>query len=770
LGQNDFSRTGTQTLRDTSFVATLNSTLSDTVVNEARFNFGKRKATFRSQNNDAVAFNITGTAFIGRELFSPVIRTENRYQYTDNVSWVTGNHTFKFGGDAAFISIPEAVFELNFAGLYNFGGVAANTFAAFPGNAPSFTPVQQYGLGFPGSYIQGFGNPVSKLNNKPFAVFAQDSWKIRPTLTFNYGVRYDYEHTDLIEPVPFTDPLSGIVLSAGDIQRAQDVLGVRQGYPRDKDNFAPRVGFAWDITGDSKTVLRAAYGLFYDHPLLAAAFNSDIADAAQQQQATLLQGSPAPTSLLNAVQAFQGTVCTGQAGNPLCPAGFRTPGVAVGTDYQFGRSRFNDQTFPGFGQLLPFTLPVSADFEYAYANQANVTLERQLSKDISFQASYLFVGAHHLPLPVDVNVVNQTLFVQNFNRYVPNRGPISFADAALAAPGLFPTTAPGTAFTNPLVPGDTLVVVVPGLIVASPTRGRIINPFAANFFRPSGPNYFLVRALTGLSPAAFNSLLAGTLATPTGVVSPFGDVNAQSSVGNSNYHAGTFEVRKRFSDNYQFLASYTWSHSIDDSSDLQTLLKPQDSRNIRADRADSLFDQRHRFVFSGVLTSPDGWRSEGGLRRVLSNFVVAPILELSSGRPFNILSGVDTNFDLQGTNDRPSVAPDGTLCVPGPTSDVPECRVPLPANGNLGRNRGITHGYASLDLRVTRNIPFGERVRLEVIAEGFNLFNRFNEAAASPFFEDVRAFGERDGAGRYYSRPTASFDPRQFQFGLRFSF
>src|SRR5205085_1388831 len=76
LGQNDFSRLGIQTLRDASFVATLNSTLSSSVVNEGRFNFGQRRATFRSENGDAVAANISGTAFFGREPFSPVIRTE----------------------------------------------------------------------------------------------------------------------------------------------------------------------------------------------------------------------------------------------------------------------------------------------------------------------------------------------------------------------------------------------------------------------------------------------------------------------------------------------------------------------------------------------------------------------------------------------------------------------------------------------------------------------------------------------------------------------
>src|SRR6266436_5516942 len=236
LGQNDFSRTGIQKLRDFSAVATLNSTLSSRMVNEARFNFGERRATFKSQNGDAVAFNVSGTAFIGRELFSPVIRTETRYEFTDNINILVGNHTFKFGGDYAAVNIPSAVFELNFAGLFNFGGLGACNLViqlcSTPGlpTPPDFTPVQQYGLGFPINFIQGFGNPVSRIDNKPMAWFAQDSWKVRRNLTLNYGVRYDYELTQQVAPVGFRDPLSGINLSASDIQAAQDAVNVQQGF------------------------------------------------------------------------------------------------------------------------------------------------------------------------------------------------------------------------------------------------------------------------------------------------------------------------------------------------------------------------------------------------------------------------------------------------------------------------------------------------------------------------------------------------------------
>lgn len=742
LGQNDFSRTGIQTLRDTSFVTTLTSTLSNSVVNEARFNFGSRRATFRSQNGDAVASNISGAAFIGRELFSPVLRTENRYQYTNNVNIVAGNHTFKFGGDANFISV-DAIFELNFAGLFNFGGLAASSFG-LPAAAPAFTPVQQYGLGFPGNFVQGFGNPVSRLSNRPLSLFAQDSWKIRPNFTLNYGVRYDYEITEQLPPTDFTDPLSGISVSAADTQAIYDAFGIQQGFPRDKNNVAPRIGFAWDLGGNGSTVLRAAYGIFYDHPLLGIAFNSDIADNVQQQQFVSLPGSPVPTSTLNAVQIFQGTVCTGQ-GSPVCPPGLRTPGVAVGTDYQFGRQRFNDQTFPGFGPFLPFSLPVATDFEYAYANQANLAIERKLTENMSLTASYLFVGAHHLPRPTNLNADNNALLIQNFVRCT-NRQPTNTSEVL--------TLTPATCLNIVAQP-------IPGLIAVT-TRGAVVQPFAANLFRPSGPNYFFVQSITGgaVTPAVLNNALTatGALARP-GRISTFGDINAQLSDGNSIYHAGSFELKRRFADNFQFLASYAWSHSIDDSSDLQTLLLPQDVNNLRAERADSLFDQRHRFVFSGVLAAPDAWRSGGGFRSFLADFLVAPIFEISSGRPFNILTNIDTNNDLSTQTDRPNVASDGTLVLPDPFQ-----------SGTLGRNRGITESYSSLDMRVTRKIRFGERVNLDVIAEGFNLFNRFNQAASSPRFEDVNAVGRRDGAGRYFGRATAAFDPRQFQFGLKLNF
>ena len=354
------------------------------------------------------------------------------------------------------------------------------------------------------------------------------------------------ELTDEIPPVGFTDPLTGIVLSAADLQTAQDVMNVQQGFPRDTNNLAPRVGVAWDPWGDGKTSIRAAYGLFYDHPLLAIAFNSDIADASQQQQYTnVLPGAPTPTASFNIFQVFQGTVCSAATVSPICPPGLNTPGVAPTAQYLFGQMRFAN-TFPGFGPILPFTLPVAKDFEYAYANQANLTIERQLTKDISISGE--------LPLrrraPPAAPAGRQRAGHPQPHRELP---PFRQSRARRPRPRRSSSrsrrrAAPPTRSSSR---GSSRVSNFPG-------GGVFVSPLAANFFRPSAPNYFFIASATGgaVTKPVFDAAIAGTVRTP-GPISPFGDVSAQLSDGNSAYHAMNLEVKKRFSNNFQFLASYT---------------------------------------------------------------------------------------------------------------------------------------------------------------------------------------------------------------------
>lgn len=245
---------------------------------------------------------------------------------------------------------------------------------------------------------------------------------------------------------------------------------------------------------------------------------------------------------------------------------------------------------------------------------------------------------------------------------------------------------------------------------------------------------------------------------------PFSDMPANYSNGSSVYHGLTVDLKKRFSKNYEFLISYTWSHAIDDSTDLESPLSPQDNYNPAAERSVSLFDQRHRFVFSGVVQS--GHRGSGFAGGLMSDWTLAPIIELGSGRPFNIITGIDNNFDFGTTTDRPSTAMQGETNSCGfsavaskysPTGYlIAPCWKDGVFTGNLGRNAGIRPMTVFTDMRVSKRISLTERVKLDAIMDGFNLINRFNVADVNP---------QWDQAGR----PTAAFDPRQFQFALRLS-
>src|SRR5262249_5142927 len=158
----------------------------------------------------------------------------------------------------------------------------------------------------------------------------------------------------------------------------------------------------------------------------------------------------------------------------------------------------------------------------------------------------LFVGAHHLPHPLDVNAPRTELQISNFFRLagrnpVDTTEPLAFSIPTSGTPcpaGVplqcyvlqTPTGAP--AYPNA---GQTFAIIIPGMVTAplANLSSRIVNAGVANFFRPNAPNYFLAQALSGglVTPAVLNSALAGSLRTP-GVISPFGSVNAQNSDGN----------------------------------------------------------------------------------------------------------------------------------------------------------------------------------------------------------------------------------------------
>jgi hypothetical protein len=748
FGQNAFSRTSTQNYHDGSIGVQDTWILGNTKINEARYQYSRRGLLYnfsRGPGGGDVAVNIPGVAFFGREPFSFVNRVEQRHQISDNFSVIKGHHSFKFGADVNHLPVT-ADFTVNFGGIYNFGEVSATSLSPAFAGAPAFSAVQSYGLGIPQVFIQGIGNPHDSFAITTMGFFAQDSWRLRNNLTLNYGVRYDYELTPTF---PAVNALS---------QSAQDALNITQGIPRDNNNVAPRVGLAWDPKGDSKTVIRMSYGMFYDHPLLALAFDSDVADGSQAPQFILFGGSPcnpaAPPSPaaalnLNATNAFQGLL---GVGNCL------PPGLAAAANFLDSQQRFNpapnapsvftNQAYLTAGVPLisqPFGFPTGKNFQYGYAEQAGLSIEHDLGHNFAISATYNFTGGHHINRPINVNPANPKALIENWERAnawaLANSQPL---------------------FTNPL----TIATCNIG------PAGAFVPPALLSFFRPSGFNPSLTTAFAPCMGLA--NLVAGQYRLGLGTTVPFSDMVANFSNGSSVYNGATLNLRKRMKNHYEFLASYTWSHAIDDSTDLQTLLSPQNDLRPDLERSNSTFDQRHRFVFSGVYQSGDAGKGFWG--KLFSDVTLAPIVEFSSGRPFNIVTATDQNFNFSTSTDRPNAVPVGTptnACgfptVPSKASPTGAFQIPCfvdsnpldgvfngSLDGNLGRNAGIRPMTIFTDMRVGKTFKFNERMRLEGLVDMFNLINRFNVA-------DVNTLYTLAGA------PTAAFDPRQFQFGLRLS-
>ncbi len=230
--------------------------------------------------------------------------------------------------------------------------------------------------------------------------------------------------------------------------------------------------------------------------------------------------------------------------------------------------------------------------------------------------------------------------------------------------------------------------------------------------------------------------------------------NVYSSLGSALYEGGILEVKKRFSDHFTVMGNYTYSKAFDTSTDFNSDFGPSDQSNLAAERGLSSFDQRHKIVVAAVLDSPwKGGKDSSMGQRILSGFQVAPIFRYNSGHPFNLLAGADVNGDRHSTNDRPIGA---------------------------GHNTGLGPDFYTLDMRVARQFRVAEKSSLQIMVEGFNLFNRTNFGSVNNVLPATlglaQGFNTFSGGGSSNVSPstpsgfTSAFARRQLQFGARLVF
>ena len=349
--------------RSQNAMAALNLVLTPNLINESRVAFSRVAASVtqeasvlnsqvglptispRERDLGLSFITITGFSPLGDEGNNPQNSVTNVYQFLNNWSYVRGNHLFKFGGDLRF-SQQNAFRDVESRGRLQF-----SPFGQITGNA-----LGDLLIGFPFlTSVARVDNP-QQIRTESYNFFINDSYRITPRLTLNAGLRYEYNSppVDAVDRATIYDVATRSLVPVG-------TNGVpHSGFDADKNNFAPRVGFAWTIGEDEKTVLRGGYGIYYDQspfaPAEALYFNSPFFD------------------------------------NNIF---FSLPGLPL---------TLNDP-FPSF---FPFPLPDSAlsiqrDLRTGYMQHWNLNLERQLWRASVLEVAYVGSKGTKLLTARDIN-------------------------------------------------------------------------------------------------------------------------------------------------------------------------------------------------------------------------------------------------------------------------------------------------------------------------------------------------------------------------------
>jgi len=707
--------------------------------------------------------NISGGFSLGNNFEGELPQKGNTYVISDNFGKVIGNHSIKFGGDFRDQQFDQRLyFNIN-GSSYLYGGG--------PNDTASDNLFADYLLGLTDNYIQGSAQD-EKIRSKSVYLFAQDSWKLKSNLTLNYGLRWELNTplADVGKKVQTFRPgqdttIYPCQLSQTSIDYFTNVWGVAnpdcsntgviptglvvagdKGVPVGLTktyykSFAPRIGLAWSPSsrdgalgklfgGPGKTSIRAGYGIFYN-PI---------------EQLVMEQFSAEPpfggsSSIYNTMfnlpfQYQDGSV----APNPF--NGILNPPRNQPVDWALFRPILL------YGQAAP-------EIRSQYAEQYNLTIQRELAKDLVFQIAYVGRQGHRLLATQELNPGNsQTCLDLNQILGVGTCGQYG---------------------------ADSQYIVPAGAI-----------PAGVTLHLPYGS----IKSITGPNPTDINLVGLRPFSSPnceptTGVGCPadglpvFSSIFQQGTISSSAYHALQASLEKRFSKGLQFTGAYTFGKSLDYASTFESLVNPF---NPRIGRSPSLFDARHRFVFSYYWELPIAKR-EGFAGKLLNGWTLSGTTTAQTGFPIRITDQDDnelySSFDFETSGQPNLIAPFKKANPRGPgnlgfdpnsfstgcidpadtTNSQVLCSndpggVVLGTIGNAPRTICCGPSEFQTDLGILKNTSIGERYRVQFRGEIFNLFN-------------YAQFYQPDGNttdGSDFGRVKRARDPRLVQFALKFYF
>ncbi len=685
--------------------------------------------------------SIAGFSPLGVDVFNfPQRRVNNTYQVADELTMRTSGHSLVFGVDMRRSELNSEL-PRNSRPLVTFAGAPE---LAFDTEAETFAFTGRYvrpetlaAASAPSGFFQTLalnGESAIGLRFYQLNFYAQDTWRVRPTLSLSYGLRYEYntpprEVNRRIEDT-FNSPLLDFVPGL------KNFIGDRtQIFEPDRNNFAPRVSVAYapKLFGRERglTVIRAGYGLFYDQILGAVVSQSrnvfpsflTVNFAGGLNNLRFIEGArPGTDSCPNNPNTFF-TRCSFSFINPSNPLPnlTGTPGGGVrlvqpGTlnnlnpALTFAQTiNFIDAIVRGGGGIPPVsgfgaTLPAQ-QLDTPMAHHFSFTVDQQLGSNLTLGASY--VGTRGSKL---------------LRFTTPNLGPNAYV-----APISFTFLQPG---------GATVV--------------------------PPAPDFFGLTLPPGTRLSSTADITGGRPVPNAGTIFRF------ETTAESRYHALQLQARGRFRRGLQFQASYTFAKATDDVSDVFDLAGasslPQNSLDLSGERGPANFDVRHRFAYNFIYEFSRAGYENRVLRSVFDGLQLAGTGSLQSGQPFTVNSIFDVNLDGNLTdrlNSTQGLERTGDRRQPLRLSGDPTALLaPIGQNGTVGRNSFRAGNIIELDLALIKTLKLGEERSIVLRMDAFNFINRAN------FGIPVR-FLEAPGFGQSVNTVTPG---RRIQFALKFNF
>lgn len=667
--------------------------------------------------------NMAGFSPVGVDVFNfPQQRTNDTYQVADTLRWQIGSHNFSFGTDIRRVYLASDL-PRNSRPLVTFNaGIRFNTFTPDLNNISLISPQSLAAAGAAGGFFQSIAasgkNAKIDLGYNQYDLFVQDDWRISRKLNLNLGLRYEYNATPK-EANNKIESTFGQQFTSTGYTRLSGLSSFINGrtsiYDADKNNFAPRIGFAYGPTPD--LVIRAGYGMYYDQiigsvvsqsrnvfPTFTTANFGGGVLADNNLAFTLFNPlfaifDPALGFVCNPSDLF--TPCGASSIRLLQPGSLNTFNSAI-TPTQF-QSVLND---------------IYLNFPYINGTTYGATLPaRKMDTPLSHQFS---VGLEH-----KVRMWGRESVISAAYVYTAGRSLLRYSTPNLGANLISAIFHRGDGIT---------------LLGGSPTVfGYTIDPFVA----------------------------ISTLERPNRNIGP---INRFETTGRSRYDALQIGIRGQLSRSIHYQANYAYGDVRDDTSDVFDLAGsfalPQNSLTFAGEYAPANFDVRHRFTYNFMYGLPDLKDHGGAVQYLFGSWQIAGTGKFNTGQPFTVNTVFDVNHDGNLTdrlNNTQFIVVTGAHGQPihlSANAVLSQMRAPFGSDGAIPRNSFRANSVIDLDMSVSKRFRIVENQNLQFRVDFFNFINRANYGVPVRFLE-------MPGFGRANDTLTPG---RRIQFGLKYNF